>query len=291
MIFNFIVFIALVLAIVLVTRNMMITSIRKVAVYLRWNNKVVGQLLGYATSTPEFLNAFVAASIGMISTSIYNVISSNILNIVFVILATLIYKKRRALINKKFIIDYVVVLISVIIPIILMRFNVADKLTVIPIFLILYFSFLIISKKRDYFEEEEEEIDDEKKIILREEKKAKLKTRKLNKVRKQRVAISWGILFLSFILLFILGNMLSDILEILGNTFGVSELILGIVIGIATSLPELLSFMSSYHRHRRCKVPEKDRGAVEVVSNLVTSNISNLCIIQTFAIIVFWLCS
>lgn len=288
--FDFFVFVGLVLGIVLVTRNLMISNIRKIAVYLRWDNKMVGQLLGYATSTPEFLNAFVAASIGMIDASIYNIISSNIFNVVFVSIATLMYGKGKAILNKRFIEDYIMIILSVLLPAIFIEFGVADKLYVIPILAIFYIIFFIMTKKRDYYKEEEEELEEEKNKILKIEKKEKVKIRKLSKVRKQRLSVFWILLFLSFIILYVLGNLLSATLEILGNTFNVNQIILGIVIGLSTSLPEFLSFMSSYKRHKRCKILNKDKGAMEVVSNLVTSNISNLCIIQTFAIIVYYLC-
>ena len=287
MIYNFILFIILVLGIVVVTRNMMISSIRKIAVYLRWNTKIVGQILGYATSMPEFLNAFVSASIVMISTSIYNVISSNIINVVFVLLSTFMCKRTKSIIHKKFIVDYIMTVISILLPIILIQFGIADKITVIPLFIIFYLVFLFISSKTNYFKEGEEELEDERKEIKREEKKEKLKTRRLNKVRKQRVITSFIILFLSFIVLYLLGDRLSIVLEKLGKEFGVPEIILGIIIGIATSLPELLSFFSSYKRHSRCTNTNKDKGAVEVINNLVASNVANLCIIQTLAIIVF----
>ena len=287
MFINFILFIFLVLGIVLVTRNMLISSIRKIAVYLRWDTKIVGQILGYATSTPELLNAFVSASVGMISTSIYNVLSSNIINVIFVLISTFICKRTKSIIHKKFIVDYIITVVSIILPITLMQFGIVNKITVIPLFIIFYLVFLYISSKTNYFKEGEEELEDERKEIIREEKKEKLKTRRLNKVRKQRVLISWVILFLSFVLLYILGDKLSVVLETLGKEFKVPEIILGIIIGIATSIPELLSFFSSYKRHSRCTNLNKDKGAVEVVNNLVASNVANLCIIQTVAIIVF----
>ena len=85
LIINIVFFLILILAIVFVTRDLMIKNIRKIAIYLRWNNNIVGQILGYATSTPELINAVVAGSIGMINASILNVISSNIINILFLL--------------------------------------------------------------------------------------------------------------------------------------------------------------------------------------------------------------
>ncbi|MEG1705578.1 MAG: hypothetical protein RR290_03265 [Clostridia bacterium] len=59
--------------------------------------------------------------------------------------------------------------------------------------------------------------------------------------------------------------------------------------GIITSIPELVTFIQSYKRHRRYKNINKDKGAEEVINNLVTSNISNLCIIQLVAILVYYI--
>lgn len=287
LLFNIILFITLVLAIVLVTRNLMIISIRKIAIYLRWNNNVVGQLLGYATSTPELINAFVAASIGMMSASIFNVLSSNIVNIIFVLLVSSKYNRLKSLKHKKFRTDYIFVIVTLLIPILLIFTNFSENILSVPFLMIVYGMFLYLSKYNNYFEEENEELEIyEKRVKLSE---YKLKKKHLSLDRRKKVLKSFGILVLSLVILYFLGNYLGDTLESLGNNFKIPGYIIGIVMGVITSIPELITFMSSYKRHRRYKSINKDKGAVEVINNLVTSNVSNLCIIQTAAILTYFI--
>lgn len=281
------IFVILIFAIVLVTRKLMIYNIRKIAIYLRWNNNIVGQLLGYATSTPELISAIVAGSIGMISTSIYNVIFSNIINIISVIVITFIYKRYSSIKHKKFTYDYVIIVLSLIVPIILISADIANNVWSIVALVIIYIIYIAGSKKVDYFASEKEELEIEKESF--EIGVKALKRKKIRVDRKKKLIKSVILLLLSIVILYFLGNMLGSILENLGSKFGISEIILGIVLGFVTSIPEMITFMSSYKRHRRYKNGDNDKGAVEVINNLATSNISNLCIVQTVAVICFLL--
>lgn len=285
MILSLIIFIILVVLIVLVTRNIMIYNIRKLAILLSWKSSIVGQVLGYATSTPELLSAFVAGSLGMVSTSIYNVLSSNFVNLFLVVILTIIYKRQKSIINKKFIYDYIIILITLIVPLVLVITNLATTVYAVPALLIIYGVYLYGAKYVEYFASEETELE-------LEEKSHKLgmkisKKRKIKVDEKRKVAQCVVMLMLSIVALYFLGEALGNELEKLGKELGVSEMLLGMIMGIITSIPELLTFLTSYRRHRRYHHPEEDRGAVEVINNLATSNISNLAIIQTVAIISF----
>lgn len=282
---NFLAFIALSVAIILVTKKMMIHSIRRIAIYLRWKNNVVGQLLGYATSTPELIGAVVAGSLGMVNTSIMNVLSSNIINLILVIVISMIFGKTKTLINKKFKYDYIIIIISIIVPYILYKTNYATRLETIPILIIIYLIYLLFSKYNNYFAAEKEDLKLDKQSIRFGTKR--LKKKKIRVDRKIKLRKSIITLAISLILLYFLGNALGNILENLGKELGVPEIYLGIILGIITSIPETITFITSFRRHRRCKDKEKDLGAVEVVNNLATSNVSNIAIIQTVAIICY----
>lgn len=286
-IFNFIAFIILSFLIILVTKKMMIYSIRRIAIFLRWKNNIVGQLLGYATSTPELIGAIVSGSIGMIETSIINVLSSNIVNLFLVLITAMCFKKTKSIFNKKFKYDYIMVVITIVLPYILYKFNYANKLETIPLLIIVYLLYQLFSKYNNYFASEKEELKLEKQSIRLGTKI--LKKKKIRVDRKKKLRKSIVVLVISLILLYVLGTLLGNILENLGRRLNVPEVVLGIVLGIITSIPETITFISSFHRHRRNKNLDNDYGAVEVVNNLVTSNVSNLAIIQTVAIICFLL--
>lgn len=86
------------------------------------------------------------------------------------------------------------------------------------------------------------------------------------------------------IVLYIIGNLLSEVLSNLCIRFNISEIIIGILLGIITSLPELITFLESQKYHNN----EKE-GVIEATSNLLTSNIMNLCVIQSIGILIFYI--
>ena len=92
------------------------------------------------------------------------------------------------------------------------------------------------------------------------------------------------ILIVTGILLFIIGELLGDTLEQLCNMFNVSEMVIGILLGFITSLPELITFIESQRHHRN--INDDMLGVVEATNNLLTSNILNLFAIQTIGILI-----
>ena len=51
------------------------------------------------------------------------------------------------------------------------------------------------------------------------------------------------ILIVTGILLFVVGDLLGETLENLASLFNVSETIIGVLLGFATSIPELITFL------------------------------------------------
>ena len=92
------------------------------------------------------------------------------------------------------------------------------------------------------------------------------------------------VLIVTGVLLFIIGEMLGDTLENLCNLFGVSEVVVGILLGFVTSLPELITFFEAQRHYK--KVDDDMLGVVEATNNLLTSNILNLFAIQTVGILI-----
>ena len=105
-----------------------------------------------------------------------------------------------------------------------------------------------------------------------------------NYVNTKKVMVYVLALIITGILLFIIGELLGDTLENLCNLFGVSEVIVGILLGFVTSLPELITFFEAQRHYK--KVDDDMLGVVEATNNLLTSNILNLFAIQTIGILI-----
>ena len=87
------------------------------------------------------------------------------------------------------------------------------------------------------------------------------------------------------ILLFVVGDLLGKTLETLCYRFKIPEIIIGILLGFITSIPELITFFESQKHYKESD--NEEEGVIEATNNLFTSNILNLFIIQSIGILVY----
>lgn len=261
--------------IVLISKYILVTTLRKLAESLNLKAKTVGDIAGYATSIPEFLTITTSSLRGLVGASVYNIISSNIINLIQYIGAIILNKNTQRLKNKAIITDLVLVILTIIIPIILIVFKIRLNLAIVPIFIILYLAFIYINSNvhKLYLQKEDKEIEEE----FENEKKVE-RGNKLNSLKYIAYLIITGIL------LYFIGEALGNTLENLCNLFNVPQIIIGILLGFTTSIPELLTFFEAQKHHK--KAEDDMLGVVETTNNLLTSNILNLFIIQTMGIII-----
>jgi len=263
------------LLIVSISKYILVTVLRRLSESLDLNPKTVGNIAGIATSMPEFLSVSFSAIAGLIGTSIYNILSSNIINFIQYMLAIVLNKNSKILTNRALKIDISMVIITIIIPIIMLIFHIEADIEIVPIFILLFALFYYINANAHklYLKKEEKE---EANIIKEESRFIK---------GKKTVIIKYTVyLLLIGISLFIVGNYLSNSLESLCLQFDVPEFLIGIALGFITSIPELITFFES-QKHYKNK--SNKLGVVEATNNLLTSNILNLFIIQSFAIVLY----
>lgn len=272
MVIEFIKFIFYSALIVLISKYILVTILRKLAENLNLKAKTVGDIAGYATSVPEFLTITTSSIRGLSGASIYNILSSNIINLIQYFGAIILNRNFKNIKNKAIITDLILVVITIIIPIILLKFNIELNIFIVPIFIILYTFFVFLNNNvhRLYFQKENENL----------EKKEKKK----EKGNKKKTIEYILYLFFTGIILFIIGELLGNTLEKLSQLFNVSELIIGTLLGFITSIPELITFFESQKHHK--KSDDDMLGVVESTNNLLTSNILNLFVIQTISIVI-----
>ena len=85
------------------------------------------------------------------------------------------------------------------------------------------------------------------------------------------------------------GNLLGNTLEALSTNFNIPEFIIGIILGFVTSIPELITFIEAQKHHS--KNTNDMQGVIEATSNLFTSNVLNLFVIETIGIITYAIAS
>lgn len=277
MIIEFLKFIIYSVVIVLISKYILVVTLRKLAEVLSLKPKTVGNIAGIATSMPELLTIAFSSFNGLITTSIINVLSSNVINVVQYLMAILLNRNQKLLKNKAIFTDIILVAITILLPLILVLGNVEINIKVVPIFIILYIIFLIINNKahKKYLKKEDKKIEGK----IENEEQIEIKN-------KNRLPLYIFLLVITGILLFVVGDLLGNTLENLCNIFGISQTIIGILLGFITSIPELITFFESQKHYKKNK-DDDILGVVEATNNLFTSNIMNLFVIQTIGILIY----
>lgn len=261
--------------IVIISKYALVPVLRKLAESLNLKPKTVGNIAGIATSVPELLTVSFSAVTGLVSASAYNIISSNIINSVQYLLAIFMNRNQRYLQNRALKIDLILVLLTIIIPITMLAINMEFLISIVPIFILLFLLFYFINHNvhklyLNKMTEEEKRIEEEEKWVR----------------GKKKIMIKYSILlFIISILLYVIGNLLSDTLESLCVQFQIPQLVIGVLLGFITSIPELITFFEAQKHHKQQESGED--GVIEATSNLLTSNILNLFVIQSIGILLF----
>ena len=251
--------------IVLICKYILVKLLRGIAKQLNLKSKTIGNITGIATSIPELLTVSFSASSGLIGTSLFNILSSNIINSLQYLLTVVLNKNQKKLKNKAIKIDLLLTALTILIPIIVIILNIETSIAIVPIFLILFYIFYRISKNSH-------------KLYIKENVELK---EKQNISSKKTILFKVIVVILIGIALYVLGEYLSKSLEILSTTLKVPEFITGILLGIITSIPEFITFVEAQKHHKN---KNTDEGIVEATSNLLFSNLLNLFIIQTLGI-------
>ena len=278
--------------IVVISEYVLVRTLRSLAENLKLKPKTVGDIAGVATSVPELLTISASSLSGLNTAGIYNIISSNVINLIQYFAAILLNKNQKVFRNKAIFIDVILVIITIILPILVVWVGVEVDLKMVPILLLLYIGFVRIDRNAHklYLKDAEDandvgdvkDVEDVKKT--KHAKNAYKKGQKGSQVDKKAVAKNICILIITAVLLFFVGELLGNTLENLCRKFNVPELMIGIILGFATSIPELITFFEAQKHHS--KEQNNIHGVVEATNNLLTSNMMNLFIIQSIGILI-----
>jgi len=226
---------------------------------------------------PELLTVFFSSLQGMLGTSMFNIISSNVINFIQYIWSIRLNKNEKVIKkNRALKIELGIIIATIIIPIAMVIANIDAELKIVPIFILL-FVMLYYLKTNAYkvykinalSEIEERKIKEEKKWV---------------KNKKEKEVLTWAQLIGTAILLYIIGNLLGNTLDILSSRFNIPQAIIGIILGFITSIPELITFVEAQRNHER---RNDEQGVIEATSNLFTSNMLNLFVIESIGIVIY----
>lgn len=271
-------------AIVIVAKYLLVPTLRKLSELFNLGPKAAGNIAGIATSVPELLTVSFAAYAGFIETGIYNVLSSNIINLAQYLGAIYINKNQKYIRNKAIRIDIIMGIITIIIPAFMVVANIKVNVLTVIFFVILLclFYYINLSVHKLYLRKQDDQIDKEENSKYTKEEEL------IKKGSKRGLQIIINIVYIIFIAiaLYLIGNLLSDSLTNLSITFRLPDLVLGIALGFITSIPELITFTEAQRKPDKQAVGA-ELGVVEATNNLLTSNLLNLFAIQSIGIIIY----
>lgn len=267
------------IVIVVISKYILVKVLRKLSENLNLKPHIIGNITGIATSVPEFLTVSISSFKGLMGASIYNIFSSNLINLLQYSISVILTKNYKEIKNKGILYNIILVIITIIIPVLLITLKIELSIYIVPIFIFLYFAFWYISNRihKKFLKLQDKEIENQEEIKEKEERKTNKKT---------YVYIVY--LILTSVSLYLIGNELGNTLEQLAKIFKISENILGILLGFITSMPELITFFES-QKHYKEQKENKLLGVIEATNNLLTSNMLNLFIIQNVGIIIFFI--
>ena len=271
-------------AIVIVAKYLLVPTLRKLSELFNLGPKAAGNIAGIATSVPELLTVSFAAYAGFIETGIYNVLSSNIINLAQYLGAIYINKNQKYIRNKAIRLDIIMVIITIIIPAFMVVAKIKVNMLTVIFFVILLclFYYINLNVHKLYLRKQDEQIDKEENSKYTQEEEL------IKKGSKRGMQIIINIVYIIFIAiaLYLIGNLLSDSLTNLSITFRLPDLVLGIALGFITSIPELITFTEAQRKPDKQAVGA-ELGVVEATNNLLTSNLLNLFAIQSIGIIIY----
>ena len=261
--------------IVIVSKVILVKSLRKLAENLQLKSRVIGNIAGVATSIPELLTVTISSFRGLTGTSLYNIISSNVINFIQYSISLIINKNDHVIRNKGILMQIVLVILTIIFPIILLKVENVFHIMIVFILIVIYLIFYWISKKIH-----------EKYLNYEEIKMEKVKKEEIGNHKNKQSYIYIGYILIAGILLYFIGDALGNVLENLAEHFRIAEWILGSLLGMITSIPELVTFFEAQKHYIKNK-DEVLLGVIEATNNLLTSNMLNLFIIQAIGICIY----
>lgn len=253
-------------AIVGAVRFLLIPGIGRIGAALKFSAKVRGQMIGYATSVPEFTVLVAGALNGVFDAGMWNIAASNIVNWVLFLFTVFAFRQQLDLKNHVFIDELIFGVLSVVIPLLMFAAGIGTGY-VTAVGLIGFFLIYKILDKR------------------------------LNKAGKpaplppgaENGTVLGGSLFLLTgigVVLFA-GKFLGSSAGALITQLNVPAWAVGWILGLVTSVCELASFIEIYRMHKPKDSPTHYKDTQEALDALVASNIANLGLILPLGMVIY----
>ena len=256
--------------IVLAVRLLLIRGIDQICTFFHWRDKTKGQLIGYATSVPELVVLLSSAWAGVFAAGFWNIASSNIINILLFLSAITYYRKAHALRTAHFIDEIAFAILSVLLPLAMHLIGLTTSFGTAALLLGVFAVY--------------------KWLDIRLNKPA-ANTDATPAPSISLLQLGFGLLILAIGLgiIVVSGSFLGDAAEKLVIQLHTPAWLVGVLLGLITSVPEMTSFFEIYRLEHLKNRPHELNDTQQALDALVASNLCNLGIILPLGILLFLL--
>jgi len=254
-------------AIILMVKFGLLRGINQIAGAMNWSAKTRGQATGYATSVPELVCLVSTGLAGVWEAGLWNIASSNIINAGLMLLAVLRFRQFRELFNWRFFDELAFAALAVAVPVALMSAGLDTDWALIPILLGFFVVYRIIDRSMNRPLPAEGTADE----------------------TVGSLPIGFILVFTTLISIvvagFFLGNATADVVE----QVGVRPVVAGWILGLVTSLPEMISFFAVYATASKRGTLDSLNDTQEALDNLTGSNMANVGIVYPIGLAAYLL--
>ena len=251
--------------VLLLVRYGLVAGLERLADALNWTPKVRGQTTGYATSAPELVTLVAAGLSGVWEAGLWNIAASNIINITLMSLAVIRYRQGGDLMNRRFVDEILFAGLAVLAPLVLMQFELDREPFLVPVLLGFFILYRLVDRRLNPGHGE---------------------APAQQTVGNVRIALIMTISAL--VCIAIAGVFLGSSTEEVVNQMGIHPAIAGWILGLMTSLPEMVTFFAVYATAKREGKLELLEDTQEALDNLAASNMANAGLIYPLGLAAFW---
>ncbi len=250
--------------IILAVRFGLLRGLDQLGAALSWSAKARGQATGYATSVPEFVCLVAAGLAGVWEAGLWNIASSNIINAVLMVVAVVRYRQLRDLFHRRFLDEILFAAAAVVVPLVLMQFALDRSVAVVPILLVFFVFYRIVDARVN-------------------------KPAPEGDIEPASGSLPLGLILVTtgLVAIVIAGTFLGSATEDVVNQLGVHAALAGWILGLCTSLPEMVTFMAVYSTARDAGELDGLADTQEALDNLTASNMANVGLIYPIGLAIY----
>lgn len=252
--------------IILLVRYGLVVGIDHLAGALGWSPKTRGQATGFATSVPELVCLVAAALAGVWDVGLWNIAASNLINLGLMLAAAARYRQLRTLLDRRFRDEVAFALLAVVVPLGLMQAEMDTHWAVVPILLSFFVGYRLLDVRLNRGAHEHPPSAEEQ-------------------VGSLPFGLILGVTALALIA--VTGFFLGDSAEQVVNQLGMPAALAGWILGVVTSLPEMVTFFAVYATAQRAGRLGGLEDTQEVLDNLTSSNMANVGLIYPTGLAIY----